>query len=390
MYKTAGACLLVFAASMVLITCSGSGDPAPPECIHDGDCAAAQQCLQGQCQGLDCSGDSDCRGGTSCQGGSCETVTGCASDADCNGWSCQTSSGDCVECQDNSDCSGEMLCISSTCRERCTGSGDCREPAPLCDTLTGSCVQCQSTEDCDSAELCEGGRCVPRPTGCQSDADCTQSAPRCDTATGDCVECLGHQDCQPGQTCQSMTCVGGGGCQADGDCPVETPHCNTAVEPGQCVQCLRNAHCGSDQSCNPAEMVCLDGYLPCEACDEFGRTCQAGTVCYSFEAGDTGCLRTCEDSEDCTKGFTCSTDTCVPAYDRQAGSCEAIRDIGERCQTGADCGLMRQSDALCLGGLTGGNCSIPCKGDQDCPQLLICREYTDPLGEAFFACGQKT
>lgn len=336
------------AAGFLAAACSSSGDSKPPECIHDGDCAAGRQCLQGQCADLECSSDGDCRGGMVCKSGGCEAVAGCAADADCNGWRCQTATGDCVECLENPDCGTGMLCISSYCRERCSVSADCQEPAPRCDTLTGSCVQCLSAGDCDPAELCAAGRCVPRPAGCQSDADCQEPAPRCDTGTGD------------------------------------------------CVGCLRNAHCASDQSCDPETMTCLAGYIPCSLCDQSSDTCNPGTVCHAFAAGDTGCLRLCEDNHDCTKGFFCGpspnpgeASCCVPSYDRQAGTCEAIRDLGARCVSSADCGVARLDDALCLGGLGGGNCTITCKGDTDCPFLLICREYADQAGGTIHACGQK-
>jgi hypothetical protein len=422
--------------------CSSSGsDPIPPDCYLDVDCVAGQQCLDGECQGLDCASDGDCRGGMTCEDGNCEESSqGCTSDADCNGWQCVTATGTCVQCQADSDCVEGLVCIAADCRWRCLSDGDCQDPAPVCDTLTGSCVECRSDTDC-GAQQCMDGRCVEEIV-CQSHADCSGTTPFCHSTSGNCVQCLGDGDCDSGEECQEFTCVVTG-CASDQDCEAPLDRCDTGTgecveclseadcddvpgkrfcdtDRGICVQCLddnfcqgegqtafclpeenicvgcyRNAHCPDTQACDPERLECEELYIPCQECSHAGDVCIPGTVCHRFDVDngntDTGCLRTCIDQADCTKGFDCRVDpvggnVCVPAYDRANGTCQAIRDYLEPCVEDENCGVSQVEDGICVGHNVEKWCTIPCLDYEDCPFDWGCED--DPSGSHDKVCVQ--
>jgi len=97
---------------------------------------------------------------------------------------------------------------------------------------------------------------------------------------------------------------------------------------------------------------------------------------------DRGCLRLCEDDQDCIKGFYCDQEraaTCLPAYDQVNGTCQAIRDTGSSCDLDTDCGVVKVDDGLCIGQEFVRACTIPCENAQDCPWEWQCLTHpTDP------------
>jgi len=405
------ASIVFLSATLALAACSASGTAGLPDCYTDSDCQAGQQCKDGSCESLGCGSDADCRGGMACDGSSCVVVVNCTADGDCNGWRCF--SGACVECLADGDCGGELICIASTCRAGCEQDGDCSAPAPVCDKLTGVCVECTDDNDCATGETCQSGSCIEKFV-CKSNTDCQEPTPFCDPGSGQCVTwdgCSSDQDCPPNLPACDMQsnppicvrctmneycandedgrlicdqerqiCVQ---CLADSDCVDsggQVSHC--LAGEGICVGCTRNADCPDSSSCNPETHSCQEGYQPCAECGN-ALTCQPGTKCVEFSGGekaDTGCLRDCQGPEDCTKGFYCEfvigrTGSCRPAYDKDNGTCQAIRDsLVKTCHDDSSCGVPNLDDGVCVGFQEFSRCSILCKVADDCPFAWQCIE----------------
>ncbi len=427
--------VVFLAAALAVAACSASDTAGLPDCYSDSDCDVGQQCKDGSCESLGCGSDKDCRGGMTCEGTNCVAVVNCAADADCNGWRCF--SGACVECLADGDCGGDLICIASTCRAGCEQDGDCNSPAPVCDKLTGVCVECTDDNDCATGETCQSGSCIEEFV-CKSNTDCQAPNALCDTGSGACVECLSDNDCDLEEECLSGTCVVAG-CASDIDCPVETPACDMQSNPpicvrctmneycandedgrlicdlerqicvqcladndcvnsggqvshclageGICVECTRNADCPDSSSCNPETHFCREGYQPCAECDD-NITCPPGTKCVEFSGsggnkGDSGCLRDCVGEDDCTKGFFCDfvigrMGSCRPAYDKDNGTCQAIRDsLVKTCHDDSSCGVPDLEDGVCVSFQEYSRCSIDCQTTEDCPFSWQC--YLQPV-----------
>jgi len=386
------------------MTCDGTSCVAVVNCVNDEGCND-WRCFSGAC--VECLADGDCGGDLICIASTCRA--GCEQDDDCSQPApiCDKLTGVCVECTEDGDCAAGETCLSGSCQPGtgCKSNTDCQAPTALCDTVSGTCVECLSGDDCDLEQECLEGVCTG--VGCSSDADCQEPTPKCDLASG--------------------LCITWDGCSTDGDCPANLPACDTQsdfpscvqctvndycanneegrticdldrricvqcltdndcvnsggmvnhclVGEGICVECTRNADCPDYSSCNPETHSCQEGYHPCAECGA-NLACQPGTKCVEFvggEKGDTGCLRDCLDGSDCSKGFYCDfvigrLGSCRPAYDRENGTCQAIRDSLEKtCHDDSSCGMPNLSDGICVAFQDFSRCSIPCQVDNDCP-----------------------
>ena len=152
-------------------------------CQFNIECAAGQQCVNGDC--LDaCDSDRPCAGSLMCVDGLCvepPPVTGCTLDSECAaGESCIDSA--CYSgCTDDSMCDTGEYCRNGRCRadtrpDRCTADTDCRF---VCDD--GVCrVPCEDSNECAMVavefRLCLANFCATENqvmTDCASNSDCT-------------------------------------------------------------------------------------------------------------------------------------------------------------------------------------------------------------------------
>ena len=233
-----------------------------------------------------------------------------------------------TSCEADSDCATYTVCVEGTCREKsCTGLLDC---AP-------------------------GQLCLPKPDS--DETVCT--AP----------ECSDEVPCPFGGTCNNGICEGGTGgnpCEDASAC-TEGQICNASglCEPdpnslaGICTECASNDDCTSG--------VCV----------------QVGN--------QQACLSACESSAECSSGFQCYENACVPGAfnctgclvdgcpeagthcNANTGACVATKNSCDACQFDGDCGAgLRCYNNFC----------VPECGDAQCPINGTCTD----IGEGVRAC----
>lgn len=113
-----------------------SGTCVPDDCSDDTDCDLNEECVDGICMDLPCSGQDDCPLGTICDE---ETDT------------CQQ-----IPCESSEMCPAGTECEDGFCTPECRVDGDCTDG--FC--VDNTCVECRDNGDCDSNETCQDGTCV--------------------------------------------------------------------------------------------------------------------------------------------------------------------------------------------------------------------------------------
>jgi hypothetical protein len=267
------------------------------------------------------------------------TGTGCAGDDDCDPGVCD-GAGDCVPCIDATDHGCEApapYCVDGACVE-CEDHADCVDPAsPRCDG--GACGPCVAGgEECGDDVCFEdlpteqddglpAGRCLP----CNVSADC-DGGDACDPWThtcaapgssSQCEACLADEDCtDPEARCVEVGFEGDlvgtycalGGCDDEGD-----PEAFCFINTGRGNHCLASrTRAGEEGSwCIPRTTTC-EGYLAQDDdCTADGAICSADGAggmndasCVFVGAGCDKCTYSCDDSNDCPGGRSCSGGRC--------------------------------------------------------------------------------
>ena len=192
--------------------------------------------------------------------------------------------------------------------------------------LSGCCSDSYFCDD-NGCFYCDGLGCrevdpPERPT-CRGDFECPEGT-LC-TDLGCIEECSEDSDCPDGTVCRDAMCVG----------PTEP---DPDPRPGTCTL---NSDCGDP------DLVCRDGMC----------------VPNDVSCGELGC--SCEDTGECSEGFTCLD-----------GECRADENV---CQFNFECGAGR----LCVDGRCTSECGPdvgPCPEGQRCDDGY-CREIPPTPGE---------
>jgi hypothetical protein len=208
------------------------------------------------------------------------------------------------ECANNSDCSEGQACVDEACED----------------------VDCVTSADCDIQQYCtEDYSCK---LGCDGDDDCL-AGQSCDMGTHQCEAygCRDTQlDCDYGEKCDSTT----GQCYVDDEdlcqttCDIFNPRCSggdaciATAYVGECDAGRGDVGCPANSPCAIVEVDTSS------TCDFFGfpddSACPSGWYCDYLEAStgrvdyychkdyciESQCLPTCDQSEDCPRGFDCS------------------------------------------------------------------------------------
>jgi hypothetical protein len=194
--------------------CNGKCIPVDNCCI-DGDCAATEKCVGGECvvKRVECQNDDDCDAGEVCQNRVC------------------VDDGNQAECQDAGDCAANESCIGGECR--------CIFPEKPCGDVC-----------CASDEACVNGQCVVGQGTCAAGDD---------ICAGDNITCNGNDNC----TCAT---------RLDDD----EVRCVQFVNDSRTVcTCNNDFRCEQDFG---AGTICIKGGASCPDCtlEELGR---CATLC---------------------------------------------------------------------------------------------------------------
>jgi len=247
--------------------CDGLVDEGcSPTCLADGDCAAGQICVEGECVGaVPCASDSDCPAGQLCLAGICRPEQDCTPevcdgfDNDCDGqvdedfdllsdpdncgtcgFACaageQCQAGTCgpAECLTDADCAAGELCVDGLCTAACDRDAD-GDGYMAIDCGGDDCDDQDASVNPGAAEIC--GDLLDNNCDGQVDEGC--AAP-----------CGSDADCAAGQVCVAGTCMAG--CASDADCAAGEVCFN-----GACVvPCVTDADCPAGWICNVNERIC--------------------------------------------------------------------------------------------------------------------------------------
>jgi hypothetical protein len=195
-------------------------------------------------------------------------------------------------------------------------------------------------------------------------------------------DCHADGDCAAGFWCASIRdahpICGAPPSKLHGLCSpqcLSTVGCTNAFGPG--------ATCGSDGYCNPACVMSGTATYSqgpwctqrnecrqrktCDPCQSDLDCAVPGHHCRAMPMGtDKFCTPDCASDADCSDGFACTSNACIPRY----GSCKGTGKFCEPCHVDADCEAgkycSRESsgvERVCAAPLG----SVPCTSDAQCP-----------------------
>ena len=292
-------------------------------CTQDRQCgAAADKCIEDPTVGRRfcgkaCSGDGDCREGSTCQtiGGvqtcwptvaTCEQLAGCIPNT---GQSCQQDA-DCTEGQDQVCDLVQGVCVARV--PTCPFGTVCNRDTKQCETACTTDDDCAANENCQNSPCrCTNNECVPILL-CQDNADC-EPGQVCivepGQTEGECgPSCTADSDCPQGEVCTDLgsrrACVPG--CVSDADCPL-TANCSG----GRCVPgCQASVVCQACQLCqpiNPQVKACTKVAGYCEVCTAPAGSCSSPSPGrYCCDLGQVDYLGVdCSGGRECPAGFSC-------------------------------------------------------------------------------------
>ncbi|AEI68417.1 carboxypeptidase-like regulatory domain-containing protein [Corallococcus macrosporus] len=154
----------------------------------------------------------------------------------------------------------------------------------------------------------------------------------------------------------------------------------------KCLECFGNGHCPGGLTCRGNR---CEGSGPlCAPCTGDWQ-CAPDTHCEVLPEGNAACVARCnpgagapppsQDTRDdratqCTPGFTCQSDRCLPDAANFAG-CHALRRLDAPCTDDASCHELGLLNGRCVSGA----CTVPCATDRDCPGSRRC--VTSSVGD---------
>ncbi len=201
----------------------------------------------------------------------------------------------------------------------------------VCDPTTGTCsaepmpdgTSCSDADPCTTGDTCTAGTCTGSATDCSGMSDMCHTG-TCNPATG---------------ACEARPVMDGTSCD-DGDACTTSDVCTTGTCAGSAVDCSGSADMCNTAACDPTSGACvttpvIDG----TSCDD-GNLCTTGDSCTSGTCGGTAV--DCSGSAD-----MCNTGVC----DATTGSCTAVPVMdGTSCDDTDAC----TTGDTCTGGVCGG------------------------------------
>ena len=371
-------------------SCNTMTDMCTVACTTNAQCAAGQQCVNGEC-------------GKTMNGGSCTANQKCASGFCADGVCCNVAcAGACVSCNQTGKmgrCSvidtglpdpdfckvnGPTTCDTTGL---CDGFGSCAKfPAntlcssPTCagDSLQNTARACDGQGTCRDSQLvdCAPSRCANGVCNktCMVDADCIAGHPCVKTTMNNMTvgQCSGKkkngQSCTAVADCESGFCADGVCCESA--CTGACRSCGLPTNLGQCINvasgssdprkmcsdkgkatCGTNGLCDGAGSCQKyptgtdcATEICASGaYTPGSTCNAAGQCVPpASRTCNPYICNGSKCFTTCTKDAQCVAGKFCVN-----------GSC-GQKDPGSDCNSAADC-----KSGFCAQGVC---CNTACNG----------------------------
>ena len=334
----------------------GSGDAET--CLKDIKCYSSIDCpvdmfcytMESVCRPRSCK-HKTCPRGSSCFKGICTTNSNCYDTGDCY-----------TNCTMHSDCPYGKICYESICIH----------------------FECKEDNDCPSNQKCIHGKCYKKDPTCKELCNCKCTG---NCYNNKCVEpiCRHNSDCVYPANCIRETCV--------------QPECDKCPPNHSCKElgfCERNPTpppvniCTTSPEC-PYGLPCVEKQCKRVSCHYdnecgWGKFCSDGTCIYVDRCTQSSytqsCLRgrtlndkSCRIDKDCTEGYSCEIDVCIPynVMCRSYSDCtELTKCINKRCQLNVctkdiDCGDRRECvDKLCVPRLI-------CQANEDCPSGKKCK-----------------
>ena len=254
-----------------------------------------------------------------------------------------------------------------SCVQCLESSSDCEAPMPFCGDAH-ECVECLDNLACPepTESKCDDGTCSP----CQTNEDCTHIEGKGVCDEGECVECTGtdYAACGTNDELEPLVC----------DSLTRTCSTQARSSAGLCASCV------SDAACETGMLCIRERYLP-DGVD-------LGYVC-AWQRGAEGAPSLCADARpyvqartalvsiDGTQGNMCvlAVSTCAAHADFRSTNCET--ETPDTVDNDL-CGETALDDGICqLSESAGDNvyrCSVPCVGDDDCPENFDCDTNASP------------
>lgn len=364
----------------------GAGCESDEECLS-GFCSDAELCAERPAIGDPCTGYMDCFPAGYCSSGVCVARRGPGE-----------------SCESLDSCLQPYLCLEG----RCTLISLSCEPAAV-----GQ--QCTYLRFCDERSYCgtslrcvarvgRGQQCMGIPGECAAGLFCSFSgeAMTCEPGASEGDPCGDAMPCVDGSTCLGEVCTAiepGDPCTWSEDCPAgsfcndRSEQCEPLREEGE--ECDEyDAPCAADLFCSSESYpeVCAQPHGPGEECDRYREPCRPELYCDTDEYPNTCVARpalgaACDSDTGCAPGARCETSyggTCVARVDEgepcdtiswdPLGSsclqglfcsyldgsyvCSAPRELGESCDSGAECasGFCASNFGRCV---AEGECVMP-------------------------------
>lgn len=387
----------------------------------------------------ECKADSDCGVGRRCIDHACKVSGECSSDEDCSlpTGKCDTAQRKCVACLSNQDCPSNKVCNQQRCEDKpgCASDQDCTAPTGKCETSSGQCFECLADTDCPTGEACDNKSCKAKSKGCNP---ACQSGSFCfvdEKCIPEWKSCKEDKDCATGQVCldpgagsvcltlcdptkntsetdeTNATCYGGygiclGTSNSDPTKGACVPPYKKRRKHKETCQNLGNPQKADYHDCADADTLCVDdnGQGFCwKTCDpaknkepnkiSTNPSCDGGKgTCYPLSDGkgvcepvrpktqkkDQGCLDPDPNKaewNDCSDGFVCVKNKCVPATQ---GAGQVCNGTDKLCKSGLSCLLFDQTNNIAY-------CKQTCDPtNPSCPSGFLCQavSFTDPTAGA--------
>jgi hypothetical protein len=244
--------------------------------IFVGACGSEQDCADGSCGELSCSGDEDCAGDTYC-GPEFTCIADPCSDVDCERGQCVPETGaceskeTCTEASEATDCVAGEQCVAGECLTEEAFCAQLGCERGVCDFERESCVSAVDCEGldalcapgffCNAMDQCVENLCESNQVECPEGSQCRPSVGACETA----LECATSADCEPGHVCLASSDV-----DEPGICTLESLACGEGV-------CVGNLICEYDPETMTAE--CAEGETCSTALDCLGERQCGGRTC---------------------------------------------------------------------------------------------------------------